>query len=94
MVAALQQVRLVPVAVALGAAGLVSRWVLAAAAPEEHSYPAAVQLQVWFYGAGLLVLLAWWLRRTDGGGMWALRGLVWLTGAALAALAVIATIPK
>ena len=82
------------VALTLFACGFAGRLVLEANADTGISYPSVIAFQMCWYGAGLLVLLAWWLRSADAGP----RGLIGCVGllavAALCGVAILTSVPK
>jgi hypothetical protein len=81
------------VASGLFAAGFGGRLVLDATAAGS-AYETVVGVQAMFYGAGLLVLLAWWLVAADVGPRGALGCVGWLALAALCGFAVLSSVPK
>lgn len=90
-----QYVRLELIAVVLYLAGLIGRLVLQFTTNFAYSYPYAFLIQGMFYGAGLVVLFAEWLRSDDDGPEQRKGGcLRLLIVAALCGFALISTAPK
>jgi hypothetical protein len=88
------KLRLWVVSLALFVGGFASRLALDAQGDVGSSYPAAVAIQWYAYGAGLVVWAAWWALQAPPGRGSALGCLAGVLLAIASLFAVISSIPK
>ena len=87
-------VRLWVISLALFACGFIGRLVLDWQGETAYSYPIAVELQMYWYTAGLFVLLLWIIGQAGSVRVGIISCVAWFVLAFALALAILSSIPK